>query len=77
MTTPVLAGGGFRMKAAKSSDEYVAAYQRKVAANGGNAPVLSAEAKRKKLALVLDQPDGIQRLGLVAVGPLQVKLSYP
>jgi len=73
---PVLAGG-LRPRIAKHSADYAAEYNKKVAANGGNEPTLSTEEKRQKMALVLSDPvNGITRLGVGMIGPIQIKLRY-
>lgn len=60
----------------KTSADYAAEHQRKVANAGGDLPQMSHEAKRQKMALVLSQPDGIVRLGVGMIGPIQLKLRY-
>jgi hypothetical protein len=68
--------GGLRPKLVKSSADYANEYQRRVAAAGGNLPVASTEQKRQKMALVLSEPDGIRRIGVGMIGPIQLKLRY-
>ncbi len=75
MTTPVLAGG-LRPRLLKTSSDYAAAHERRVASAGGNLPAMSHEAKRQKMALVLSEPDGIRRIGVGMIGPIQLKLRY-
>ena len=68
--------GGLRPKLVKSSADYAAEYQRRVASAGGSLPVVSTEQKRQKMALVLSEPDGIRRIGVGMIGPIQLKLRY-
>lgn len=75
MTVSTVAGLGPR-RASRVSDDYVAQFQKKADAQG-NLPVVSAEEKRRKLALILsDEKNGFQRLGQGMVGPIQLKLRY-
>jgi hypothetical protein len=68
--------GGLRHKAVKS-DTYVARYLERADANGGRLPTLTHEAKRQKMALILsDEVNGIRRLGVGMIGPIQLKLRY-
>jgi hypothetical protein len=67
--------GGLRPRVARKSDDYVAEIMRR--RGGGDAPALTHEQKVRKMALVLqDQVDGIRRLGVGMVGPIQLKLRY-
>ncbi len=68
--------GGYGLKAPRSSEEYAAAYQRKVAAAGGNIPAPDPMQKRARMELVLNEPDGIKRIGVGMIGPIQLKLRY-
>jgi hypothetical protein len=62
-------------KKARKSDDYVAEILKR--RGGGDAPGLTHEAKVKKMALILqDKTDGIRRLGVGMVGPIQLKLRY-
>jgi len=73
MTELVHAGPGLLGRTAKHSEDYVASL---VARREGRAP-MTREAKVKKLALVLSDPtDGIRRLGVGMIGPIQLKLRY-
>lgn len=68
--------GGLRPRTAKHSDDYVAEMLKRRDPNTG-ASRLTAEAKMKKMALILqDQVNGIQRLGVGMIGPIQLKLRY-
>lgn len=74
MSTPVLAAG-LRPKTAKKSDDYVAEILRRRGPDGESK--LTHEAKVKKMALILkDEVNGIKRLGVGMVGPIQLKLRY-
>lgn len=65
--------GGLQPRVAKKSDDYVT----EILKRRGSAPALSTEAKTKKLALILtDQANGIRRLGVGMIGPIQLKLRY-
>jgi hypothetical protein len=72
--TPV--AGGLRPKVARKSDDYVSEILRR-RGNNPDAPGLTHEAKVRKLALVLqDEVNGIRRLGVGMIGPIQLKLRY-
>lgn len=76
MSTPVLAGG-IRPRVAKSSQDYAAEYQRRLASlPGGNLPQQTTAHRRDKLRRVLAMADGITRLGVGMIGPIQLKLRY-
>src|SRR6201999_2915295 len=61
------------MKRATKSDDYVAMLLAK--REGGQ--TLSHEAKVQKMALILsDDANGIKRLGVGMIGPIQLKLRY-
>lgn len=63
-------------RAARKSDDYVEEIIRRRGGDG-NAPRLTHEAKMQKLELVLqDEINGIQRLGVGMIGPIQLKLRY-
>jgi hypothetical protein len=65
--------GGLRPRIAKKSDDYVAEIIKRRKSNGE----LSHDAKVRKLALILqDQHNGITRLGVGMIGPIQLKLRY-
>jgi len=67
---------GLAPRTAKKSDDYVAAI---LARRGGDGSTsrMTHEAKIKKLALILqDTSDGIRRLGVGMIGPIQLKLRY-
>jgi hypothetical protein len=67
-----LAPSGLYGKVAIKSDDYVAALERKRASGP-----LDHTQKVRRLAMVLsDQVDGIRRLGVGMVGPIQLKLRY-
>jgi hypothetical protein len=75
----VALAGGLRGKVAKKSDDYVAAMiqRREAAASSGKTASLTHEAKVDKMALVLqDDVNGIRRLGVGMIGPIQLKLRY-
>lgn len=73
MTTATLAPG-LSPRIAKKSDDYVAEILRR---RGQSGQKLSHEQKVKKMALILsDSVNGIQRLGVGMVGPIQLKLRY-
>lgn len=67
--------GGLRGRVARKSDDYVEEIRRRRGSDGESR--LSHEAKTKKLALILsDEVDGIRRLGVGMIGPIQLKLRY-
>lgn len=68
--------GGLAPRTAKKSDDYVAEILRR-RGNDGSQGRLTHEAKVKKMALILsDEVNGIKRLGVGMVGPIQLKLRY-
>lgn len=74
MSTLALAGG-IRPKVARHSDDYVREMLKHRDQDGRS--TLSVEAKQRKMALVLqDTVNGIQRLGVGMIGPIQLKLRY-
>jgi len=73
MSQLAVAGGGLRGRVAKKSDDYVAQIVQRREGGAG----LTHEAKVRKMALVLqDEVNGIKRLGVGMVGPIQLKLRY-
>lgn len=67
--------GGLKPRVAKKSDDYVSEILRR-RGNAGEAK-MSTEAKMKKMALILsDEANGIRRLGVGMIGPIQLKLRY-
>jgi hypothetical protein len=72
--TPGLAANGLRKQAAPTkSDDYVAKLIERQEKQGK----LTFKAKTEKLALILqDGTNGIRRLGVGMVGPIQLKLRY-
>lgn len=73
MSQLALAGSGLRGRIAKKSDDYV---QQIVDRREGGGR-LTHEAKVRKMALILtDEVNGIKRLGVGMVGPIQLKLRY-
>lgn len=74
MSAPTLAAG-LRPRVAKKSDDYVAEILRRRGSDGQSK--LTHEAKVRKMALILqDEQNGIKRLGVGMVGPIQLKLRY-
>lgn len=70
----VAVAGGLKPKRAVKSDDYVAEILRR---RGNNEVGMPHEAKVKKMALILkDSVDGIRRLGVGMIGPIQLKLRY-
>lgn len=68
-----VANAGLRGRVAKKSDDYVSSI---VSRRDKGAP-LTHEAKVQKMALILqDDANGIRRLGVGMVGPIQLKLRY-
>jgi hypothetical protein len=68
-----LQGNGLRGRVAKKSDDYVSQILARREASGA----MSHEAKVRKMALILqDEANGIKRLGVGMVGPIQLKLRY-
>jgi hypothetical protein len=68
--------GGLRPRVAKKSDDYVAEILRRRGSSPDESR-MTHEAKVKKLALILqDETNGIKRLGVGMVGPIQLKLRY-
>lgn len=72
MSTIVSSNGLGHQRVARKSDDYVQAILDKK--EGGR--TLTHEAKMQKMALVLKDPNGITRLGVGMVGPIQLKLRY-
>lgn len=73
MSQMALAGSGLRGRVAKKSDDYVAS----IIERREKGSTLTHEAKVRKMALVLqDEVNGIKRLGVGMVGPIQLKLRY-
>lgn len=72
MSTALVANGLGHQRVARKSDDYVQAILDKK--EGGK--TLTHEAKMQKMALVLKDPNGITRLGVGMVGPIQLKLRY-
>jgi hypothetical protein len=74
----LMVAAGLRPRTAKKSDDYVSEI---IARRGGNieaaAPTVPHEAKVRKMALILsDEVNGIKRLGVGMIGPIQLKLRY-
>jgi hypothetical protein len=66
---------GIRPRGAKKSDDYVAEIVKRRGPNGDR--TLTHEAKIQRMATVLsDQVNGIKRLGVGMIGPIQLKLRY-
>lgn len=78
MTALAVAPGGLGpARKAVKSDDYVAAILQRRASRGGGEEVMQHEAKVQKLALVLrDDANGLKRLGVGMIGPIQLKLRY-
>jgi hypothetical protein len=67
--------GGLKPRVAKKSDDYVAEILKRRGPEGNR--TMSHEAKVQKMALILqDQANGIRRLGVGMIGPIQLKLRY-
>ena len=67
---------GLQPRTAKKSDDYVQEILRRRGSDGSQGR-LTHEAKIKKMALILqDEVNGIKRLGVGMVGPIQLKLRY-
>lgn len=76
MSNLVAAASGLKPRTAKKSDDYVAEILKRRGGEG-NAPILTHAQKTQKLALILqDEVNGIRRLGVGMVGPIQLKLRY-
>jgi hypothetical protein len=72
MTQLALAGGGLR-RVARKSDDYVSS----ILARRETGQRLTHQAKVEKMALILsDDSNGIKRLGVGMIGPIQLKLRY-
>jgi hypothetical protein len=70
-----LAAGGLKPRVAVKSDDYVAEILKR--RGNAEAPAMSHEAKVQKLALILrDEVNGLRRLGVGMIGPIQLKLRY-
>lgn len=73
MSLAVSALGGQIQKRATKSDDYVS----KIMARRESGQTLTHEAKVQKMALILsDDVNGIKRLGVGMIGPIQLKLRY-
>lgn len=71
----VALAGGLRPRTAKKSDDYVAEILKRRNPDGSSK--MTHEAKVRKMALILqDEVNGIKRLGVGMVGPIQLKLRY-
>jgi hypothetical protein len=71
----VLTPWGTPQRVARKSDDYVADIVQRRKTAGGRTP--SIQDKQRKMALVLrDRQNGIRRLGVGMVGPIQLKLRY-
>src|ERR1035437_651312 len=67
---------GLKPRVARKSDDYVTEILRRRGGDG-NEPRLTQEAKVTKMALILqDEVNGIRRLGVGMIGPIQLKLRY-
>lgn len=67
--------GGLKPRVAKKSDDYVSEILRRRGNNSGG--TMTTESKMKKMALILsDEANGIRRLGVGMIGPIQLKLRY-
>jgi hypothetical protein len=67
---------GLSPKVARKSDDYVSEILRRRGGDG-NESRLTHEAKVTKMALILqDETNGIRRLGVGMIGPIQLKLRY-
>src|SRR3954453_2035011 len=74
--TSLAVAGGLKPRIAKSSADYAAEFQKRANADG-SLPTMTHEAKRKKMSLILqDEVNGIRRLGVGMIGPIQLKLRY-
>lgn len=70
-----IAPNGLAPRQAKASDDYVSDILARRQANGDRP--LSKKAKQQKMAMVLsDAHNGIRRLGVGMIGPIQLKLRY-
>jgi hypothetical protein len=75
-TMTAFAGGIKPHRTATRSDDYVAEFAKHANADGELAP-MSFQAKQEKMALILsDEVNGIKRLGVGMIGPIQLKLRY-
>jgi hypothetical protein len=73
MSQMTVAGNGLKGRVAKKSDDYVSQILNRREAGA----TLTHEAKVRKMALILqDEVNGIKRLGVGMVGPIQLKLRY-
>ena len=74
--TAGFAGGLKPHRVAIKSDDYVAEFAKHASADGELQP-MSYTAKQEKMALILsDEVNGIKRLGVGMIGPIQLKLRY-
>jgi hypothetical protein len=72
----IMHAAGLRPRVAKKSDDYVSEIIAR-RGNDGSKSALTHEAKQRKMALVLqDEVNGIRRLGVAMIGPIQLKLRY-
>lgn len=73
MTNTLVRTGSLGGRVAKKSDDYVS----RILSRREKSGALSHEAKVDKLALILsDETNGIKRLGVGMIGPIQLKLRY-
>ena len=68
--------GGLKPKVARKSDDYVSEILKRRGGDG-NVSRMTHEGKVTKMALILqDEVNGIRRLGVGMIGPIQLKLRY-
>ena len=76
MSNLMTVAGGLKPRTAKKSDDYVAEFTKRASADG-TVQGMTLEAKREKMAMILsDEVNGIRRLGVGMIGPIQLKLRY-
>lgn len=69
--------GGLQPRVAKKSDDYVAEIVKRRGGDDQTVSKMTHTAKLKKMALILqDEVNGIRRLGVGMIGPIQLKLRY-
>jgi hypothetical protein len=76
MSMMVASNSGLAPKIAKKSDDYVTEILKRRGGDGSK-PAMTHEAKVRKMALILqDETNGIKRLGVGMIGPIQLQLRY-
>lgn len=72
----LMVAGGLGLRVARKSDDYVSEILSRRGGDG-SVPTMTHDSKVRKMALILQDPvNGIKRLGVGMIGPIQLKLRY-